>query len=126
VVVPIFALAKAGVVLSASIVVDAVTSSVTVGVVCGLVVGKTVGSAIAAAAAIKAGVARMPQGVTWAHLFGVAALAGIGFTVSLFIAGLAFDDPGTRDLAKVGILAASLIAGLLGAMLLQWSKRSHP
>jgi Na+:H+ antiporter, NhaA family len=122
-VVPVFALANAGVVLSGDALSDAITSGVTVGVVAGLVVGKTVGISVAAAVAIKAGVARMPQGVTWAHLFGVAALAGIGFTVSLFITGLAFADTATQGSAKVGILAGSLIAGFLGALLLLRSKR---
>jgi len=123
-VIPVFALANAGVALSGSALSHAITSRVTLGVVAGLVVGKILGIGLASTLAIKAGVARLPAGVTWAHLFGVAALAGIGFTVSLFISDLAFENPATQDSAKVGILAASLIAGLLGAMLLR-SKRGR-
>lgn len=122
-VVPIFALANAGVSLSGSAIRDAMASSVTVGIVAGLVIGKTLGVTVAAAVAIRTGVARMPEGVTRAHLFGVAALAGIGFTVSLFITGLAFEEPALQDSAKVGILAASIMAGALGALLLLRSKR---
>jgi Na+:H+ antiporter, NhaA family len=66
---------------------------------------------------------RLPEGVGWNQLVGVATLAGIGFTVSLFITGLAFQAPAVQDAAKVGILAASLLAGLLGALLLGRSRR---
>jgi NhaA family Na+:H+ antiporter len=122
-VVPVFALANAGVALSGSALRDATMSGVTVGVVAGLVVGKVLGIGLASMVVIRTGVARMPEGVTWGHLLGVAALAGIGFTVSLFITGLAFDDPALQASAKVGILAASILAGLLGSMLLLRSKR---
>jgi NhaA family Na+:H+ antiporter len=122
-VVPVFALANAGVALSGSALRDATMSGVTVGVVAGLVVGKVLGIGLASMVVIRTGVARVPEGVTWGHLLGVAALAGIGFTVSLFITGLAFDDPALQGSAKVGILAASILAGLLGSMLLLRSKR---
>jgi Na+:H+ antiporter, NhaA family len=74
-------------------------------------------------AATRIGITRLPDGVRWSHLVGVAALAGIGFTVALFITNLAFERRELQDAAKVGILAASLLAGLLGALLLARSQR---
>jgi NhaA family Na+:H+ antiporter len=69
----------------------------------------------------------LPEGMSWRHLGGVSALAGIGFTVSIFIAGLAFEDPLANDAAKVGILVASLLAGAVGAaVLLTGGRSSHP
>jgi Na+:H+ antiporter, NhaA family len=65
----------------------------------------------------------LPGGVRWSQLVGVAALAGIGFTVSLFITALAFQTPAVQDAAKVGILAASLLAGLAGVLLLTSSQQ---
>jgi Na+:H+ antiporter, NhaA family len=73
--------------------------------------------------ATRTGITRLPEGVRRSHLLGVAALAGIGFTVSLFITSLAFQTPAVQDAAKVGILAASLLAGLVGALLLARSQR---
>jgi NhaA family Na+:H+ antiporter len=117
-IVPLFALANAGVSISSSTLREALTSGVTLGVVVGLVVGKTVGVTVFTWAATRTGITRLPDGVRWRHLVGVAALAGIGFTVSLFISSLAFERPELQDAAKLGILAASLLAGLLGALLL--------
>ncbi len=124
-VVPLFALANAGVRLDG----QALTSPgpVALGVVVGLVAGKTLGVAGAAWLATRFGVAQLPPGVRWSQLLGVAALAGIGFTVSLFVAGLAFDDPGdVRDEAKVGILVASVLAAALGATVLSLAGRRRP
>jgi NhaA family Na+:H+ antiporter len=123
VIVPLFALANAGVSISSSTLREALTSGVTLGVVVGLVVGKTVGVTVFTWLATKTGITRLPDGVRWRHLLGVAALAGIGFTVSLFIASLAFQTPAVQDAAKIGILAASLLAGLVGALLLLRSER---
>ncbi len=123
-VIPLFALANAGVRLEA----DSLTSPgpVALGVVIGLVVGKTVGVAGAAWLATRLGVANLPSGTTWVQVVGVAALAGIGFTVSLFVAGLAFDAGDVRDEAKVGILVASVIAAAIGsAILVLASKRAQ-
>ena len=78
--------------------------------VLGLVVGKTVGISAASWLAVRLGWADLPSGVTWRHLIGAAALGGIGFTVSLFIAALAFEDPVLVDKAKIGVLAASVLA----------------
>jgi NhaA family Na+:H+ antiporter len=118
VVVPAFALANAGIPLTAGVLSEAATSSVTVGVVVGLVVGKLVGVSLASAAAVRLGLGRLPTGVSWRHVLAVGAVAGIGFTVSIFISELAFADPTLVDLARIGVLLASFIAGLLGWVLL--------
>ncbi|HWJ11698.1 MAG TPA: Na+/H+ antiporter NhaA [Nocardioides sp.] len=117
VVLPVFALANAGVSLDG--VGAAVTSAVGLGIGVGLVVGKPLGIALACFIAIRTGIGRMPAETTWAHLVGVGAVAGIGFTVSLFIAGLSF--PGSAaltDEAKVGILLASVLAAVVGVLVL--------
>jgi NhaA family Na+:H+ antiporter len=123
VIIPVFALANAGVSITRSTLGEALTSGVTLGVVVGLVVGKTVGVTVFTWLATRTGITRLPEGVGWTQLVGVAALAGIGFTVSLFITSLAFQTQAVQDAAKVGILAASLLAGLLGAFLLARSRR---
>jgi Na+/H+ antiporter NhaA len=114
VIVPIFALANAGVDVSAESVGNAVTSPITLGVLLGLVVGKTLGIWGASALAVRLGLARLPRGVTQQHVLSAGAVAGIGFTVALFITELAFGDPLLRDEAKLGILVASVVAGVLG------------
>jgi Na+:H+ antiporter, NhaA family len=123
VVIPVFALANAGVSISRSSLGNALTSGITLGVVAGLVVGKTVGVTVFTWLATRTGITRLPEGVGWGQLVGVAALAGIGFTVSLFITSLAFQTQAIQDAAKVGILIASLLAGLLGALLLARFRR---
>jgi NhaA family Na+:H+ antiporter len=122
-IIPVFALANAGVSITSSSLREAVTSGVTLGVVAGLVVGKTIGVTVFTWLATKTGITRLPEDVGWGQLVGVAALAGIGFTVSLFITSLAFQTQAIQDTAKVGILAASLLAGLLGALFLAHSRR---
>jgi NhaA family Na+:H+ antiporter len=117
-IVPVFALANAGVSISAERLGDAATSSVTLGVVAGLVVGKLVGVAGAIALAVRLGIGRLPDGVTGRHIAGMAAIAGIGFTVSIFVAGLAYDDPTRADEATIGVLAASVLAAAVGAAIL--------
>jgi NhaA family Na+:H+ antiporter len=120
VIVPLFALANAGVELSRHRLADAATSRITIGVVVGLVVGKLVGVTAAIGVGTRAGPGEVPEGVTGRHVVGMAALAGIGFTVSLFVAALAFeDDPARLDQAKLGVLAASVTAAALGAVILR-------
>jgi protein-disulfide isomerase len=121
VIVPIFALANAGVVLNGDILGDALGSAVTIGVVLGLVVGKFVGISVASLAAERIG--SIPPSMTRMQLSGGAALAGIGFTVSLFITDLAFEDPVLRDQAKVGVLIASLVAALIATVLFRVAAR---
>jgi NhaA family Na+:H+ antiporter len=122
VVVPLFALANAGIELSAEAVRRSATSRVTLGVILGLVVGKVVGITGASMLAVRAGLGRLPVG-SWRRMLGVSAVAGIGFTVSLFITDLAFPEERLADEAKIGILAASVLAGLLGYVLLRASSR---
>ncbi|WP_203043496.1 Na+/H+ antiporter NhaA [Pimelobacter simplex] len=119
VVLPVFALANAGVALGDGVLGDALTSSVGLGIAAGLVLGKPLGITLACFLAIRLGVGRMPEGTSWPQVIGIGAVAGIGFTVSLFIAGLSF--PGSAVLtaeAKVGILLASVIAAVVGVVLL--------
>ena len=117
-VIPLFALATAGIPVSGDVVADAATSRVTLGVVAGLVAGKLVGVSAFAALAVRLRLARLPQDVGWRHVVGMAALAGIGFTVSIFVTGLAYDDQGLQDEAKLGVLVASAVAATIGAVLL--------
>lgn len=123
VVVPAFALANAGVAVSVSALGDAARSPVTWGVVLGLVVGKTAGISALAWLGCRLGLAALPTGVRWSQLVGMAALGGVGFTVSLFVTGLAFDDPRLVDAAKVGVLASSVLASLVGALVLVVARR---
>jgi NhaA family Na+:H+ antiporter len=125
VVLPLFALANAGVALSADALGEAGRSPVTWGVILGLVVGKPLGIATCSWLACRSRLAALPADVNWAQLVGVAMLGGIGFTISLFVADLAFDRPGLVEEAKVGILAASLVASLAGSALLLVSSRGR-
>ncbi len=122
-IVPIFALANAGVRFAGVDLVDAVTHPVALGVGVGLVAGKMFGVSLFTFVAVKLNIGRLPRGTTWQHVWGLALLAGIGFTVALFIASLAFDDPTLTDRAKTGIFLGSLTAGLAGYWLL---RRSSP
>lgn len=114
VVVPLFALANAGVDLRGGLLGDALRSPLTWAVVVGLVVGKLVGVSAGALCAVRLGLGRLPQGVGPGQVVGGAALSGIGFTVALLIIGLAFDDPVLRDQATVGVLIALVLASVLG------------
>jgi NhaA family Na+:H+ antiporter len=114
VVVPLFALANAGIVLSGDAIRDAVSSPVTQGVMLGLVVGKPVGIVSFSWLAVRFGICSLPKGTTWAQMAGLGLVAGIGFTVSVFITGLAFTDADLVSDAKIGILSASVLAGLAG------------
>lgn len=115
-VVPVFALANAGVGLRGGALADALRSPVTWGVVLGLVVGKLVGVGTGTALAVRLGLGRLPRGVGPGSVLGGAALSGIGFTISLLVVSLAFDDPSVRDDAAIGVLAAGVLATGLGAL----------
>ncbi len=114
VIVPLFALANAGVDLRGGVLADALSSRLTWAVTGSLVIGKLLGVGLSTWAAVRAGLGRLPQGVSFGHVFGGAALSGIGFTVSLLIAGLAFDDAVLRDQATVGVLLAAVLATASG------------
>ncbi len=117
VVLPMFAFANAGVTIAGSAT-EVLGSPIVLGIGLGLVVGKPLGISLAAWLAVKAGL-RLPAGVTPRDVFGIGMLAGIGFTMALFIGELAFAEPALIDAAKVGTLVASPIAGLLGYWLLR-------
>ncbi|MFT7646255.1 MAG: NhaA family Na+:H+ antiporter [Candidatus Poriferisodalaceae bacterium] len=124
VVVPLFALANAGVEFRADALDAEGAGAVATGVGAGLIGGKIIGVTGFTWLATRLGLGPIPRGSTWPQVVGISAVAGIGFTVSLFIAGLAFPDPGLEAAAKIGILAASLIAALIGIGLLIASARS--
>jgi NhaA family Na+:H+ antiporter len=117
VIIPIFALANAGIEIRSGMLDGDGATRVAIGLFLGLVVGKAVGITLASWLAVRLGLGVLPAGATWRHLVGVAALAGIGFTVALFMSGLAFDRPELGDAAKVGILAGSVVAALVGSLL---------
>jgi Na+:H+ antiporter, NhaA family len=117
-IVPLFALANAGVSLGPNVA-EAVGSPLAAGIVVGLVVGKQLSILAATWAVVRIGLGRLPDGVTWRHVWGAGWVAGIGFTVSLFVADLAFADRAALDVAKVAILGASLIAGVGGWLVLR-------
>jgi NhaA family Na+:H+ antiporter len=118
VVIPVFALANAGVSLDGGSLGDALRSRLTWAVVVGLVAGKLVGIAGATMVLARSPLGQLPPGVGLRHVVGVGALGGIGFTVSLFITGLAFSDDALQAQAKIGILAGSMVAALVGAAVL--------
>lgn len=118
VVLPLFAFANAGVTIEAGLL-DVLGNPVVLGIVLGLVVGKPLGIGLAAWLAVKVGLTRLPDGLTLGDVVGIGMLAGVGFTMSLFIGELAFTEPALVDAAKVGTLAASSIAGVLGFWVLR-------
>jgi len=120
VIVPVFALANAGVRFSGDAVTGLLDDPVVLGVGLGLVIGKTIGVLSASVLAVKSGLGRLPDGTTWRHMFGLAVAAGVGFTVALFVTSISFpDDPARADSARIGILLGSLTAGILGYLLLR-------
>ena len=115
---PLFALANAGVVLDAGIIQN-IFEPVAFGIILGLVVGKPLGIFLFTWLSIKLGIGHMPAGVGWFHILGVSLLAGVGFTMSLFIADLAFVSIEYSSQSKIAILLGSLIAGSAGYFLLR-------
>ncbi|WP_164704577.1 Na+/H+ antiporter NhaA [Blastococcus litoris] len=116
VVVPVFALANAGVRIDGPLLERALTSPVTIGVFVGLAVGKLLGVGLAAWFGVRLRLGVLPPGVTLGNVWSGAALCGLGFTVSLFVTDLAFDDEALREEATVGILAAAVVSAALGAL----------
>lgn len=123
VILPVFALANAGIEFSMTGLQQAASSSVTIGVVGGLVVGKLVGITLFPWVASRLGLIELPRAITWLHVAGVGLVGGIGFTVAIFVTGLAFDDQTIIVNAKMGILVASLFAGIVGYGLLRLAAR---
>jgi NhaA family Na+:H+ antiporter len=110
---PLFALANAGVTLEGGFA-EAFSSRIAWGVALGLVVGKQLGITLAAWLAVRLGLATLPRHIGWAHIYCLGWLGGIGFTMSLFVATLAFGDTPPLEIAKLAVLAASLVSGLGG------------
>jgi len=121
-VVPIFAFANSGVVLNSDSIGDALTSPIAWGIMAGLVLGKPVGIFLVAKNAAKAKIAELPEGGGGLKLIATGSTAGIGFTVAIFIAKLAFDPGATQDLAVTAVIFGSLISGLLSVLLFRISK----
>lgn len=118
IVVPLFALANAGIRVRASEFGDAMADTVTWGVILGLVIGKTVGISGATLAAVALKIGRLPAGVTTRYVIGAGALGGIGFTVSLFVTELAFGEEAAGTDARLGVLLGSLVAAIVGSLIL--------
>jgi len=118
IVLPLFALFNAGVELGGGIL-ETLSSPISMGIILGLVAGKQIGIVLFSWLAIRFSGAGMPESMTWAQIWGVSCLAGVGFTMSLFVSELAFQTPGLVIEAKVGILIASLVAGVCGYLLLR-------
>lgn len=123
-VVPVFAFFNSGIVLSASTI-NTLASPISLGIVLGLLVGKQLGIFGAVWLAVRSGVAKLPEGTNWWQLYGVALVAGIGFTMSLFIAGLAFSDPAVFRSARLSVVVGSLFSAVGGAAMLWWAGRQQ-
>jgi Na+:H+ antiporter, NhaA family len=124
---PLFAFANAGVSL-AGVTMEQALGSVPLGIALGLIVGKPVGIFAASWLAIRSGAADLPEGAGWTHILGAGMLAGIGFTMSLFIGSLAFPDPASAIDVRIGVLFASLVSAVAGYIVLSRlsAKAAHP
>lgn len=123
-IIPIFALANAGIVLTGEKVSAATSSNVTIGIILGLVIGKPLGITLFAWVATKVGF-ELPSGINWVQFIGMGLAAGIGFTVSIFVGGLAFETAAVTDLAKIGILIASAVAAVAALIVLYASANNE-
>jgi len=121
---PVFALANAGIKIEGKII-DLLMTPIALGIIAGLVVGKTLGITLFTWIAVKLKIANLPKGITWREIIGASMLAGIGFTMSIFVAELAFEDKEVIMMAKIGIFGASLIAAILGLTLLSTAKKPN-
>ena len=118
-VMPVFAFANAGVHLGGLSPGDFL-STVPLGIAAGLFAGNQIGIFGLTWAGVRLGLCRLPEGVTWLHVYGAAALAGVGFTMSLFIGALAFEDPTRQAAMRLGVLSGSLLSGIVGYATLRW------
>lgn len=120
-IIPIFAFANAGVVLTGLSVGDLI-APLPLGIALGLLIGKQVGVFGVCFAMVKLGLAKLPTGATWTHVWGVACLAGVGFTMSLFIGGLSFDSQELMNQTRLGVLSGSVISGIMGFVILRLAR----
>lgn len=123
-IVPIFAFANAGVVLTGLSFKD-LFAPLPLGIAAGLFIGKQIGVFGATWLTVRYGLARLPEGVTWRHIYGLACLAGIGFTMSLFIGGLSFADPALMNAVRLGVLSGSALSAVLGYVVLYRTGTAH-
>jgi len=110
---PVFALSNAGIHIDGRVI-DMLLHPISLGIIVGLVLGKFLGISLLSRLVVKFKWAQLPEGVTWSHIYGVAFLAGIGFTMSMFISDLAFKEEAFKQIAKVGIMTASLLSAVIG------------
>ena len=124
---PIFAFANAGISLS-GLTFDSFLHPVPLGIVAGLFIGKQVGVFLFCALGVALGIARLPEGLRWSHIYGTALICGVGFTMSLFIGSLAFEETGVNLLfdERLGIITGSLISGLFGYLVLHLTLPEPP
>jgi Na+:H+ antiporter, NhaA family len=120
VIVPLFALANAGLTTARIDIPAALASPVMLGILCGLLFGKPLGITLFSWLSVKMKLCSLPAGVTWSHIFGAGLLGGIGFTMSLFVTELSFSQPAVMDHAKVGVLLGSIGAGVIGLLYLSY------
>jgi NhaA family Na+:H+ antiporter len=122
---PVFALANAGVTLGADFI-TALANPISEGIIVGLFFGKQIGIFIFTWLAVKLKIASMPSGISWKQIYSAGILAGVGFTMSLFIANLAFPGNELLNISKVGILVASILSGVVGYIMLKKSLGPKP
>ena len=123
-VLPLFAFANAGVNL-AGISLDALLQPLPLGIAAGLFVGKQIGVMGMTWLAVKSGIAKLPTGVNWMHVYGVACLTGVGFTMSLFIGSLAFNSPELMNDVRLGVMTGSILSGVLGFVVLRYASQEE-
>jgi NhaA family Na+:H+ antiporter len=122
---PLFALANTCIMLNGAVL-NQLTGSLSVGIMAGLVLGKPLGIFLACRLLVRRKIADLPRGVSWSQLVGAGILAGIGFTMSIFIAGLAFTRPDIGDVSKIAILVSAVISIVLAVLWFQWAARPVP
>jgi len=122
---PVFAIANAGILLSAHPG-EPVAGRISMSIALALLFGKVFGILLFSWLGIKFKITGLPEGTRWIHMVGLGLLGGIGFTMSMFISNLAFNDPGLLNQAKIGILVGSLISGLVGYILLKKTLKPLP
>jgi len=121
---PVFALSNAGVHIEGSII-EMLIHPISLGIIAGLVLGKFIGISFMSHLMVWLKISNLPEGVTWKQIYGVAFLAGIGFTMSMFISDLAFKEEEFKQIAKVGIMTASLISATIGMIWLSTAKNQN-
>ncbi|MCP4124789.1 MAG: Na+/H+ antiporter NhaA [Bacteroidetes bacterium] len=122
VIMPLFALVNAGIPLKGDLI-GALTGSVSLGIIAGLFIGKQIGITLFTWVAVKLKLGELPEDLNWKHIYGLACLAGVGFTMSLFISHLAFTDPVLIQQSKIGILAGSILSGIMGWLVLHQASK---